>query len=134
MKRIYIFAAVLCCAFRSPARSAEDHQPIILAQTMPSISLQVTSTKVAPALFTPGEALEVTLTPDSAKRFREFTTKAVGRVSELSVNGKVVAQPRINSPIVEGRVVLTGMPRGELQALAEHLSAPGASIVVRALP
>lgn len=135
MGRAYVFAGIMWCLVWNQARAADDVRTILAqAHAAPSLSLQVTSTKIAPALFSPGEALEITLTPDSATRFRAFTTKAVGKVSELSINGKVVAQPRISSPIVEGRVTLTGMLSSELRALAEQLSAPGALIVVRVLP
>ncbi|MDT2021854.1 SecDF P1 head subdomain-containing protein [Methylocella sp. CPCC 101449] len=99
--------------------------------TTASITLQVASTKMELAAFSGTDGLEITLTPESAARFRAFTIKGIGRRSQLLVNGKVVTEPMINHPIVEGRVVLSGMSKAELQAVAQQLAAPGAAIVVR---
>ena len=52
-------------------------------------------------------------------------------ILDVNVNGKVITEPMINSPIVEGRVVLTGMAKDELQAVAKQLAVPGAAITVR---
>lgn len=99
--------------------------------TTASITLQVASTKMELTAFSGMDGLEITLTPESAARFRAFTIKGIGRRSQLLVNGKVVTEPMINHPIVEGRVVLSGMAKAELQAVAQQLATPGAAIVVR---
>jgi hypothetical protein len=40
----------------------------------------------------------------------------------------------MREPIMDGRIVLSGTDRKDLEALAEQLKAPGAKIVVRLRP
>ncbi|HEV2571943.1 MAG TPA: hypothetical protein VGU72_09415 [Beijerinckiaceae bacterium] len=129
MRNVVLFVGALCLGVPVLAQDvlAQTHS----RATTASITLQVAGTKIEPAPFSGGEGLEITLTPQSAAQFRAFTIKALGRRSQLLVNGKVVTEPMINHPIVEGRVVLSGMAKAELQAVAQQLAAPGAAIVVR---
>ncbi|MGX5828779.1 SecDF P1 head subdomain-containing protein [Mesorhizobium sp. 43Arga] len=80
----------------------------------------------------PGQrALNLKMTPDSAKAFADFTTANVGKVIDLSVDGAVVASPRLVEPILGGEVMLSGtFAPGELQRLAERISAGGAKVTV----
>ena len=76
-------------------------------------------------------ALNLKMTPDSAKAFADFTKANVGKVVDLSVDGAVVASPRLVEPILGGEVMLSGaFAAGELQRLAERISAGGAKVTV----
>ncbi|TRC71821.1 hypothetical protein FJV80_32925 [Mesorhizobium sp. WSM4310] len=76
-------------------------------------------------------ALNLKMTPDSAKAFGDFTRANVGKVVDLSVDGTVVASPRLVEPILGGEVMLSGtFAPGELQRLAERISAGGAKVTV----
>nr|WP_125869674.1 hypothetical protein [Rhizobium leguminosarum] len=74
------------------------------------------------------------LTPESAAIFRDFTQAALGRQTQLLINDKVVMEPWMREPIMDGRIVLSGADRKELEAMAEQLRVAGASIVVRLRP
>lgn len=76
-------------------------------------------------------ALDLKMTPDSARAFADFTRANVGKVVDLSVDGAVVASPRLVEPILGGEVTLSGaFTAGELQRLAERISAGGAKVTV----
>jgi len=76
-------------------------------------------------------ALNLKMTPESAKAFADFTRANVGKVVDLSVDGAVVASPRLVEPILGGEVMLDGtFAAGELQRLAERISAGGAKVTV----
>jgi len=76
-------------------------------------------------------ALNLKMTPDSAKAFADFTKVNVGKVVDLSVDGAVVASPRLVEPILGGEVMVNGsFAAGELQRLAERISAGGAKVTV----
>jgi len=75
--------------------------------------------------------LSLKMTADSAKAFADFTKANVGKVVDLSVDGAVVASPRLVEPILGGEVMLDGtFAAGELQRLAERISAGGAKVTV----
>lgn len=75
--------------------------------------------------------LNLKMTADSAKAFADFTRANVGKVVDLSVDGAVVASPRLVEPILGGEVMLNGtFAAGELQRLAERISAGGAKVTV----
>ena len=76
-------------------------------------------------------ALSLKMMPDSAKAFADFTTANVGKVVDLSVDGAVVASPRLVEPILGGEVMLNGtFAAGELQRLANRISAGDAKVTV----
>lgn len=75
--------------------------------------------------------LNLKMAPDSAKAFADFTKANVGRVVDLSVDGAVVSSPRLVEPILGGEVMLNGtFAAGELQRLADRISAGGAKVTV----
>ncbi len=75
--------------------------------------------------------LNLKMTADSAKAFADFTRANVGKVVDLSVDGAVVASPRLVEPILGGEVMLNGtFAAGELQRLAGRISAGGAKVTV----
>lgn len=77
----------------------------------------------------------MTLDPSGASRFGDFTSMHIGEVTQIVVDGTVVAQPRILSPITGGSLVVSGGFSPEnAAALARRLSAPDAAIVIRLAP
>jgi preprotein translocase subunit SecD len=75
--------------------------------------------------------LSLKMTSDSARAFADFTKANVGKVVDLSVDGAVVASPRLVEPILGGEVMLNGtFAAGELQRLADRISAGGAKVTV----
>lgn len=78
--------------------------------------------------------LNIVLTPESAAKFRDFTQAVLGRQTQMLINDKVVMEPWMREPIMDGRIVLAGTDRKDLEALAEQLKVPGAKILVRLRP
>jgi preprotein translocase subunit SecD len=86
---------------------------------------------IAKAAVVSDQASGQMMTADSAKAFADFTKANVGKVVDLSVDGAVVASPRLVEPILGGEVMLDGtFAAGELQRLAERISAGGAKVTV----
>ncbi|BCG94379.1 SecDF P1 head subdomain-containing protein [Mesorhizobium sp. 131-2-1] len=82
----------------------------------------------------PGQdALDLKLTPDSAKAFAAFTVANVGRTIDLSVDGAVVMSPRLLEPILGGEIMVGGrFSRNELRRLAERISSGSGKVTVDA--
>ena len=75
------------------------------------------------------EIVSIRLDPASGKRFAAFTLAHIGAVTEVLVDGAVVAQPRIINPITEGSIDLSGVfSHAEAVALAARLATPNAAI------
>jgi preprotein translocase subunit SecD len=63
-------------------------------------------------------------TPDSARKFAEFTQSNVGRAAEMRVDGKVLSRSVIREPILGGSGQIAGhLSRQEAQDLAARLTA-----------
>jgi preprotein translocase subunit SecD len=72
-------------------------------------------------------------TPDSARRFAQFTTDNVGHVAELRVDGKVYSRPVIREPILGGGGQISGrLSVPEAQALTARLTG-GAKLEIEAM-
>ncbi|MBX5205296.1 hypothetical protein HJB81_28715 [Rhizobium sp. NZLR1] len=80
------------------------------------------------------QGLNILLTPENAAKFRDFTQAALGRQTQLLINDKIVMEPWMREPIMDGRIVLAGTDGKDLEAMAEQLRIPGASIIVRLRP
>ena len=52
--------------------------------------------------------ISIKMTPASAKLFAELTTKNLGRVLELRIDGKTVMSPVVREPILQGSVQISG--------------------------
>ncbi|OYD02491.1 MULTISPECIES: hypothetical protein [unclassified Rhizobium] len=98
------------------------------------VALAVKSAEVAQSPISYDRGLTIVLTPESAAKFRDFTQAALGRQTQLLINDKVVIESWMREPIMDGRIVLAGTDGEDLQAMAEQLRVPGASIVVRLRP
>jgi preprotein translocase subunit SecD len=63
-------------------------------------------------------------TPDSARKFAEFTLRNVGHVAEIRVDGKIYSRPVIREPILQGVGQISGQSSvQEARDLAARLSA-----------
>jgi SecD/SecF fusion protein len=62
-------------------------------------------------------------TPDSARKFAEFTQRNVGHAMEMRVDGKVLSRPVIREPLLQGVGQISGpMSVQDAQDLAARLS------------
>ncbi|MDV4182888.1 hypothetical protein ACCT14_12160 [Rhizobium brockwellii] len=98
------------------------------------VSLEVKSAEVTLSPVSYDHGLNIVLTPESAATFRDFTQAVLGRQTQMLINDKVVMEPWMREPIIDGRIVLAGTDRKDLEALAEQLRVPGAKILVRLRP
>jgi hypothetical protein len=72
-------------------------------------------------------------TPDSARKFAEFTSQNVGRTTEIRLDGKVYSRPVIREPIVGGSGQIAGhLSVREADDLAARLS-PGTKLEIEAV-
>ncbi|MBB3299022.1 hypothetical protein FHT72_002731 [Rhizobium sp. BK077] len=117
-------------ASQDTAAAADDDG----AKAIAPVSLAVKSAEVALSPVSYDHGLNIMLTPESAAAFRDFTQAALGRQTQMLINDNVVMEPWMREPIMDGRIVLSGTDRKDLEALAEQLKVPGAKIVVRLRP
>ncbi|MGO6683000.1 hypothetical protein [Rhizobium leguminosarum] len=104
------------------------------AKAIAPVSLEVKSAEVTLSPVSYDHGLNIVLTPESAATFRGFTQAVLGRQTQMLINDKVVMEPWMREPIMDGRIVLAGTDRKDLEALAEQLKVPGAKILVRLRP
>ncbi|MEF3134895.1 hypothetical protein OS035_25925 [Rhizobium sp. 268] len=104
------------------------------AEAIAPVSLEVKGAEVARSPISYDRGLTIVLTPESTAKFRDFTQAALGRQTQLLINDKVVMEPWMREPIMDGHIVLAGTDGKDLEAMAEQLRVPGASIVVRLRP
>lgn len=62
-------------------------------------------------------AAQITFSTAGAQTFADLTTAAVDEELPISLNGRVVASPRVMEPILGGEVQLTGVTDDEARAL-----------------
>ena len=74
-------------------------------------------------------AIDIELTPDSKEAFGVFTTKHVGKVVDIKIDGKAVMSPVVRDPILGGQLTVSGnFDRGELVAIAKRIEAADARV------
>ncbi|NPA93621.1 MAG: protein translocase subunit SecD [Chloroflexi bacterium] len=66
------------------------------------------SVTVVPSQTGSGYEIAFTLTDKGAKIFADYTSKNVGKILGIALDGKIISAPRVNSPITDGRGVITG--------------------------
>jgi preprotein translocase subunit SecD len=72
-------------------------------------------------------------TPDSARKFAEFTQRNVGRAAEMRVDGKVLSRPVIREPILQNSGQISShFSVPEAQELAARLAA-GSKLEIEAV-
>ncbi|PDS80535.1 hypothetical protein [Rhizobium sp. L43] len=104
------------------------------AKAIAPVSLKVKSAEIVRSPVSSDQGLNIVLTPESAATFHDFTQAALGRQTQVLINDKVVMEPWMREPIMGDHFVLGGTGGKELEALAEQLRIPEASIVVRLAP
>ncbi|NKJ98925.1 hypothetical protein GFL63_08920 [Rhizobium leguminosarum bv. viciae] len=104
------------------------------AKAVAPVSLEVKSAEVTLSPVSYDHGLNIELTPESAAKFRDFIQAALGRQTQMLINDKVVMEPWMREPIMDGRIVLAGTDRKELETMAEQLRVPAARILVRLRP
>lgn len=98
-----------------------------------SLVLDVKSATVAQGQT--GSQLSIELTADGAAKFRDFTQAAMGRQTQVLIDGKVVIEPWIREPIMGGRITISdGANVSALENMAKQLAAPDAKIRVQLSP
>lgn len=81
-----------------------------------------------------GPAVEIALTPESAKTFENFTRAALGQKTQLLVDGEVVFEPVVREPIMGGSLIIGGLDSSQAKMVERQLSSSGATIIVRLAP
>ncbi len=95
------------------------------------LPLAIKSASVQPSTFGGEPTIVVELEPSTRQAFAKLTTRHVGAILDLLIDGAVVSSPRIQTPIVEGSVVISGsFTASEAAALARRISAGEALVAV----
>lgn len=107
----------------------------ILGLIAPAIAapllLHVEKAAIAPDALSGFVQLQVQLEPDSARALTKFTSRHVGEVVEMWVDGKLVMSPMIQTVIVGGSITISGdFSTGELDRMAEQLNSNTATLEV----
>ncbi|AEQ50324.1 SecDF P1 head subdomain-containing protein [Pelagibacterium halotolerans] len=75
--------------------------------------------------------LDIRLEAGSAKTFGDLTVRHLSEVLDVVLDGKILTSPRVQSPILEGSLRITGdFSEAEVEAMAERI-ASGATFEVR---
>ena len=87
------------------------------------IRLMVEFAKVVTDPLSGFDNLQIELTPASQQAIAEFTTEHVGKIIDVSIDGKIINSPTIQSPILGTSIMLSG-PYSvyELQLMANQLT------------
>ncbi|WP_205927484.1 SecDF P1 head subdomain-containing protein [Rhizobium sp. P40RR-XXII] len=118
----------------SPNQDDGDKTSADKTKDIAPISLKIASAKtlVDPVSF--GPAVEIVLTPESAKVFGDFTRAALGQKTQLLVDGKVIFEPVVREPIMGGSVTIGGLDSAQAQKIEQQLSSSDATITVQLAP
>jgi preprotein translocase subunit SecD len=96
--------------------------------------LAVKTAKVGHDPFTAEPIVEAVLTSEARKAFAKLTLEHIGDIIELRVDGELLTSPVVQSPILDGKLVISGsMTTAEARSLAARLSDPGAVITLTPL-
>lgn len=109
---------------------------ILLAGLTPALAqplrLSVETAKVVVDPLTGFNQLELNLTPAGQQDIAAFTAANVGRTVDVTIDGKLITSPVIQTPIVGPSLMLTGnFTTAELQDMANQLSAQDAVVEVK---
>lgn len=81
--------------------------------------------------FSAQPTVEAVLTPEGRKAFAKLTLEHVGEVIELRVDGELLSSPVVQSPILDGRLTISGaMTAAKARSLAARLSDHSAVITL----
>lgn len=97
-----------------------------------TMALDVRSASVGADEMTGQPALKISLSPEGAVVFGDFTAEHVGETIDVLVSGEVVTSPRIMSPIHSDWIIVTGPFSGsELDAMADDINRGRAAVTLR---
>lgn len=95
------------------------------------IRLMVEFAKVVTDPLSGFDNLQIELTPASQQAIAEFTTEHVGKTIDVSIDGKIINSPTIQSPILGTSIMLSGpYSVHELQLMANQLSAKTSTVEI----
>jgi len=96
------------------------------------IELRVQSAEAGLDPFSFQPVVSVVLTPEASKTFGKLTTRNIGKVIEIWVDGELVSSPVVQTPILGGALVISGaLSADEAGSLAERLADAAAVITLR---
>jgi SecD/SecF fusion protein len=102
--------------------------------TAADFELAVETAKIGLDPFTAAPIVEAVLTTEGRKAFAKLTLAHIGDVIELRVDGELLTAPVVQSPILDGKLVISGsMTATEARSLAARLSDQGAVITLTPL-
>ena len=98
------------------------------------ISLAVETATASRDPFTALPTVEIVLTPEARKAFAKLTLEHIGDVIELRVDGELLTSPVVQSPIMDGVVVVSGaLTEADANALAGRLADQASRITLTPL-
>ncbi|QDZ11398.1 SecDF P1 head subdomain-containing protein [Devosia ginsengisoli] len=84
--------------------------------------------------FTALPTVEIVLTPEARKAFAKLTLEHIGDVIELRVDGELLTSPVVQTPIMDGVVVISGaLTEADANALADRLADQASRITLTPL-
>ena len=105
---------------------------VVPAFAQHTMVLDVRWASVAPDDMTGQPVLKISLSPDGAKAFGDFTVEHVGEAIDVLVDGDVVTSPRLNTPIHSDWVIITGPFSGtELETMADAINRGRSAVTLR---
>ncbi|MEQ8447006.1 MAG: hypothetical protein RIB57_14065 [Pelagibacterium sp.] len=121
MRKALFAASIAVSAWLSPGGAA-------MAETL---TLDIEDAAMVVDNQTDRPTLHIHLNAQSAKMFGDLTIRHISSVVEVSLEGKVLTSPRIQSPILEGSLQITGdFSEAEVEAMVERINS-GAQLEVR---
>lgn len=98
------------------------------------ISLAVETATASRDPFTALPTVEIVLTPEARKAFAKLTLEHIGDVIELRVDGELLTSPVVQTPIMDGVVVISGsLTEADASALADRLAEQASRITLTPL-
>ncbi len=95
------------------------------------IRLMVEFAKVVTDPLSGFDNLQIELTPAGQRVIAEFTTEHVGKIIDVTIDGKIINSPMIQSPILGTSIMLSGpYSLQELQSMANQLSAKTSTVEI----
>jgi preprotein translocase subunit SecD len=77
-------------------------------------------------------ALNMRLNDSDSHLFGEWTSRHVGAKLAIMIDGRVVSEPRLMSPITGGSLQVSGMPENEIDALIPKLLSGRSTVAIDA--
>lgn len=105
-------------------RATLDGRPVYLGASLLRLGVgSVASVGLDEDAFTGRPVLLLVLLPEAAEAFAALSTDRVGQPLALVLDGRVLAAPRINGPILGGRIQIDGLESvEETRALARDIA------------